>query len=202
MTTSLPSDSRSSVPSSLASSSGCRSGAMIAPATRRSRLVAAAIADSSTTEDGQGMSGGWLPGTAYSRGLAITPAAPAAGPSTMCSLSMTPSIPACSASAAIRTSARRSRGEVIVQFSLSTRSSRGVLDNGVISSPPPAGSVWSQTIARWLPRRPGRLAARGSQAVGALQVLDDGPQRLGQQQLVPVAQVGGDKLLGPVELGE
>ena len=67
------------------------------------------------------MSGGWLPGTAYSRGLAITPAAPAAGPSTMCSLSMTPSIPACSASAAMRTSARRSRGEVMVQFSLSTQ---------------------------------------------------------------------------------
>ncbi len=99
---------------------------MTAPDTSRSRSVAAAMADSSTTEDGQGMSGGWLPGTAYSRGLAMTPLAPAAGPSTTCSLIMTPSMPACSASAAMRTSARRSRGEVMVQFSLSTSSSLGV----------------------------------------------------------------------------
>src|SRR6185312_9489729 len=43
----------------------------------------------------------------------------------MCSLSMTPSIPASSASWAIRTRARRSRGEMSVQFSLSTRTRRG-----------------------------------------------------------------------------
>ena len=43
----------------------------------------------------------------------------------MCSLSITPSIPASSASAAILTKARRSLGEVIVQFSLRTRTNRG-----------------------------------------------------------------------------
>src|SRR6185312_4071971 len=43
----------------------------------------------------------------------------------MCSLSMTPSIPASSASWAIRTRARRSRGETSVQFSLSTSTRRG-----------------------------------------------------------------------------
>src|SRR5579875_4000150 len=43
----------------------------------------------------------------------------------MCSETITPSIPARSASWAIATSARRSRGETIVQFSDSTRTSRG-----------------------------------------------------------------------------
>src|SRR4051794_31062517 len=55
----------------------------------------------------------------------MIPPAPEAGPSTMCSLSMTASTPAASASTAMRTSERRSRGEVSVQFSLRTRISRG-----------------------------------------------------------------------------
>jgi len=63
-TTSRPSESRSSVASWWASSSGWRSGAMIAAAIRRSRVVAAAIALSSTSESGHGVAGSWLPGAA------------------------------------------------------------------------------------------------------------------------------------------
>ena len=51
------------------------------------------------------------------------PLAPALGPSTMCSLTITASKPASSATTAISTSPRRSRGGVSVQFSLSTRTS-------------------------------------------------------------------------------
>ena len=63
-TTSRPRDKRSSVPSSLASSNGWRSGAMIAPATNLSRSVACAIAESRTTLLGHAYDGGWLPGAA------------------------------------------------------------------------------------------------------------------------------------------
>ena len=63
-TTSRPSLIRSSVPSSRASSSGCRSGAMIAPATSRRCWVTEAIADRSISELGHGISGSWLPGIA------------------------------------------------------------------------------------------------------------------------------------------
>jgi hypothetical protein len=91
---------------------------MIALATRRIRVVAAAIAASSTSEFGQGVPGAWLPGSAYWRGFSGTPFASALGPSTTCSLTMTASAPASSASTAIRTSARRSFGGVSVQFSL------------------------------------------------------------------------------------
>src|SRR4051812_46208428 len=55
----------------------------------------------------------------------MMPPAAEAGPSTTCSLSMTASTPAASASTAMRTSARRSRGGVSVQFSLRTRIRRG-----------------------------------------------------------------------------
>ena len=56
---------------------GVAAGARIAPATRRRRVVAAAIAPSRTIELGQGVAGSWLPGRAYSRGLLISPFAPA-----------------------------------------------------------------------------------------------------------------------------
>ena len=77
---------------------------MIAAPISRSRLVTAAIALISTIESGHGVSRD--PGC---RGGVITwvvrgPGAPADSPSTMCSLSITPSMPASSASAAIRTS--------------------------------------------------------------------------------------------------
>ena len=78
---------------------------------------------SSTSELGHGVAGSWFPGSAYSRGFSIRPAAPALAPSTMCSETITASIPASSASTAMRTSARRSRGDVSVQFSLSTSTS-------------------------------------------------------------------------------
>src|SRR3954468_1886992 len=55
----------------------------------------------------------------------MIPSAPEAGPSTTCSLSITASPPAASASTAMRTRERRSRGDVSVQFSLRTRISRG-----------------------------------------------------------------------------
>ena len=61
-TTSRPSESRSSVPSSRARSSGCRSGASTALAASRSRVVTAAIAESSTSELGHGIAGSWFPG--------------------------------------------------------------------------------------------------------------------------------------------
>ena len=63
-TTSRPSLSRSSVASCLASSSGCRSGAITAASAMRSRVVCAAIAEASTIESGQGVAGSWLPGAA------------------------------------------------------------------------------------------------------------------------------------------
>ena len=53
----------------------------------------------------------------------MIPSAPALGPSTMCSLTITASNPASSATTAISTSPRRSRGGVSVQFSLRTRTS-------------------------------------------------------------------------------
>ncbi len=124
-TTSLPPLSRSSEPSSRAISSGCRSGAITAPATSRIRSVTAAIADSRTSELGHGVAGSWLPGTAYSRGFGMIPFAPADGPSTMCSLIMTESNPASSASRAHRTRLGRSRPYVMVQFSLRIRHMRG-----------------------------------------------------------------------------
>jgi hypothetical protein len=98
---------------------------MIAAAASRMRLVAAAIALSSTSELGHGISGGWLPGSAYSRGFAIRPSVSALRPSTMCSESITASKPASSASTAMRTSARRSRGGASVQFSDRTSTMRG-----------------------------------------------------------------------------
>ena len=120
-TTSLPLLTRSSEPSSRASSSGCRNGAITALATSRIRSVTAAIADSSTSELGHGVAGSWLPGSAYSRGFGMTPFAPAEGPSTTCSLIMTESNPASSASRAHRTRAGRSRPGAMVQFSLKIR---------------------------------------------------------------------------------
>ena len=84
-------------------------------------MVTAAIAESSTSELGHGVVGSWLPGSAYSRGLAISPFTFAAGPSTMCSLIITESNPASSASRAQRTSRGRSRPQVMVQFSLRIR---------------------------------------------------------------------------------
>ncbi len=63
-TTSRPPESRSSVPSSRASSSGWRSGAITAAPTRRIRSVTLAIAENSMSEFGQGISGSWLPGAA------------------------------------------------------------------------------------------------------------------------------------------
>ena len=63
-TTSRPSLSRSRVASSLASSTGWRSGAMTAPITSLTRRVAAATAASSTLELGQHVAGSWLPGAA------------------------------------------------------------------------------------------------------------------------------------------
>src|SRR6476660_2853446 len=63
----------------------------------------------------------------------MIPAAPALGPITMCSDSITVSMPASSASTAIRTSAPRSRGLTSVQFSLRTRTIRGgVLTDGIL----------------------------------------------------------------------
>jgi hypothetical protein len=115
------------VPSSRAISSGCRSSAITAPATSRIRVVTAATADSSTSELGHGVAGSWLPGSAYSRGLAMIPFAPAEGPSAMCSLITTQSNPASSASRAHRTRQGRSRPEVMVQFSLRIRHMRGVV---------------------------------------------------------------------------
>jgi hypothetical protein len=97
-----------------------------APATSLTRSVTAAIADSSTTELGHGVAGSWLPGSAYSRGLAISPFLAAAGPRTMCSLTMTESNPASSASRAQRTRAGRSRPGDMVQFSLRIRHILGV----------------------------------------------------------------------------
>ena len=55
----------------------------------------------------------------------MIPPAPALGPSTMCSLTITASKPASSAITAMSTRARRSRGGVSVQFSLRTRTSFG-----------------------------------------------------------------------------
>ena len=112
---------------------------MIALAASRIRVLTAAIADSSTIELGHGVSGGWFPGSAYSRGLAGSPWAFELGPRTRCSLAITASAPAASASTAIRTSARRSRGGVSVQFSLRTRTSFG--GSGTcwrMYTPPPA----------------------------------------------------------------
>ena len=94
---------------------------MTALATSRIRSVTAAIADSSTTELGHGVAGSWLPGSAYSRGLAMSPRAADDGPSTMCSLIITASNPASSASRAQRTRRGRSRPDVMVQFSLMIR---------------------------------------------------------------------------------
>ena len=74
-------------------------------------------------------------GHAYSRGLAIRPAASAPRPSTTCSESITASKPASSASTARSTSVRRSRGEVIVQHSLRTSTMRGA---GLTRWPPAA----------------------------------------------------------------
>ncbi len=88
--------------------------------------MTAAIAESRTTELGHGVAGSWLPGSAYSRGLHISPLPAAAGESTMCSLIITESNPASSASRAQRTRAGRSRPEVMVQFSLRIRHIRGV----------------------------------------------------------------------------
>ena len=105
--------------------SGCLSGAMIAPATSLNWVVTAAIADSRTSELGHGVEGSWLPGRAYSLGLTMTPLAPALRPSTMCSLIITASNPASSASRAHLTSLGRSRPVVIVQFSLRMRTNRG-----------------------------------------------------------------------------
>src|SRR5262245_4121638 len=55
----------------------------------------------------------------------MTPGFPALGPRTMCSESMVASNPASSASTAMRTIVRKSRGSVMVQFSLRTRTIRG-----------------------------------------------------------------------------
>ena len=90
------------------------------------RVVAAAIAESSTSELGQGVAGSWFPGSAYARGLAIRPASSAPRPRTTCSLIITTSKPASSAITAISTSRPSSRGSTIVQFSERTRTSFGL----------------------------------------------------------------------------
>ena len=63
-TTRRPSERRSSVPSSRASRSGWRSGAITAQAVSRILVVAAAIAESRTSELGHGIAGSWFPGSA------------------------------------------------------------------------------------------------------------------------------------------
>src|SRR5947208_1322252 len=60
----------------------------------------------------------------------MTPFALASGPSTTCSLSITASNPASSATRAHRTSSARSRPEVNVQFSLRIISIRGTIATG------------------------------------------------------------------------
>jgi hypothetical protein len=87
----------------------------------------------STTLSGHGVAGSWFPGAAYSLGFAGRPLAPALAPSTRWSESITASTPAFSASTAMRTSARRSRADTIVQFSVSTMTRRAA----EISSPAP-----------------------------------------------------------------
>ena len=124
-TTSLPSDRRSSAASWCASRMGCRSGAMIAPATTRSRVVAAAMALIRTMLSGHGVAGILVARRGVGARVLGRPAAPALGPRTRWSLSMTASTPASSASCAMRTSARRSRGGTSVWFSVRTRMSRG-----------------------------------------------------------------------------
>ncbi len=94
-------------------------------ATSRIREEVAATAASSVSGSGHGIVGSWLPGSAYSRGFSGRPRATEPGPSTTCSLTITASKPACSASTAIRTSAPRSRGGASVQFSDRMRTSRG-----------------------------------------------------------------------------
>ena len=98
---------------------------MTAAATRRTRVVAAAIADSITIEFGHAVAGSWFPISAYSRGFDGRPFASEPGASTTCSLNITASTPACSASTAARTSAPRSRSGHSVAFSLRIITTRG-----------------------------------------------------------------------------
>jgi len=87
---------------------------MIAPATIRTRSVVAATAARVATELGQGVVGSWLPIAAYIRGLLIRPFRAASPLSIVCSLTITASKPASSATAARRTSPRMSRASTRV----------------------------------------------------------------------------------------
>jgi hypothetical protein len=89
-----------------------------APATNRIRLVREAIPASTINDAGHGISGFWLPGAAYPRRLDGNPSAPASGPSTTCSLSMTESTPAASAVTASSTMVATSAPSNSVSFSV------------------------------------------------------------------------------------
>src|SRR5262245_7446647 len=91
----------------------------------------------------------------------MTPLAPAEEPSTMCSLIITESNPASSASRAQRTSTGRSRALVMVQFSLRIRHIRGAAMTVLSGAGPPRAG----RAAGHRGLTPGqRLAARGANA--------------------------------------
>ena len=136
---------------------GCRSGGMIAPATTRTRSVAAATAANVATELGHGVAGSWLPIAAYMRGLSISPLHAASPPSIVCSLTITASNPVSSATCARRTNPRMSRSGSIVWFSVRIINSRGgtmaiSLARGrrAATGQPVSDARWS-TISRQMP---------------------------------------------------